>query len=90
MFGFICAQRDLELEIGFGSARVHSLRCARKSVRARARQTAGDRVTGPCISSLELALAARSGTIDVHGDDKLAEESEEKWCGCGGVGGGGI
>ena len=68
MFGSICAQRDLELEIGFGSARVHSLRCARKSVRARARQTAGDRVTGPCISSLELALAARSGT----------EESEEK------------
>ena len=46
MFGSICAQRDLELEIGFGSARVHSLRCARKSVRARARQTAGDIVSG--------------------------------------------
>ena len=42
MFGSICAQRDLELEIGFGSARVHRLPCARKSVRARARQTAGD------------------------------------------------
>ena len=63
MFGSICAQRDLELEIGFGSACVHSLCCARKSVRARARQTAGDIVSGPCISSLELALAARSGTI---------------------------
>ena len=46
MFGSICAQRDLELEIGFGSARVHSLRCARKSVRAGARQTAGDIVSG--------------------------------------------
>ena len=47
MFGSICAQRDVELEVGFGSARVHSLRCARKSVRARARQTAGDIVSGP-------------------------------------------
>ena len=36
----------MELEIGFGYARVHSLRCARKSVRARARQTAGDIVSG--------------------------------------------
>ena len=46
--------------------------------------------------SLVIIVLSRAGTccevwdyIDVHGDDKLAEESEEKRRGCGGVGGGG-
>ena len=45
MFGSICAQRDLELD-RVRTRIDHSLRCARKSVRAHARRTAGDIVSG--------------------------------------------